>query len=67
MGPQIYDALGSKGESLQEALSYSTDAEQVVLAASGYLYVTGFVYSFMAVSVMLFPLMRDGGGQGFRC
>jgi hypothetical protein len=49
MGPQIYDALGSKGESLQEALSYSTDAEQVVLAASGYLYVTRFVYSFMAV------------------
>lgn len=41
--------------------------KQVVLAASGYLYVTGFVYSFMAVTVMLFSAYQGGGGQRFRC
>jgi Na+-driven multidrug efflux pump len=38
-----------------------THVEEVVLAASGYFCVTGFAYGFMAVSVMLFPLIRDGG------
>jgi len=44
-----------------------TDAGQVVLASSGYFRVTGFAYSFMAVSVMLFSAIRDRGGQRFRC
>jgi Na+-driven multidrug efflux pump len=38
-----------------------TDAEQVVLAASGYFHATGFVYSFMAVSVMLFSAYQGWG------
>jgi len=38
-----------------------THAEEVVLAASGYFYVTGFVYSFMAVSVMLFSAYQGWG------
>ena len=44
-----------------------THVEEVVIAASGYLSVTGFVYSFMAVSVILFSAFWDGGGQRFRC
>ena len=38
-----------------------THVEEVVLAASGYFYVTGFVYSFMAVSVMLFSAYQGWG------
>ena len=38
-----------------------TNAEQVVLAASGYFCVTVFVYSFMAVSVMLFSAYQGWG------
>jgi Na+-driven multidrug efflux pump len=38
-----------------------TDAKQVVLAASGYFHVIGFVHSFMAVSVMLFSAYQGWG------
>jgi Na+-driven multidrug efflux pump len=49
------------------ALRYREDGssnsllEEVVLAASGYFRVTGFVYSFMAVSVMLFSAYQGWG------
>jgi Na+-driven multidrug efflux pump len=38
-----------------------THAEEVVLAASSYFRVTGFAYSFMALSVMLFSAYQGWG------
>jgi hypothetical protein len=41
-----------------------THVEEVVLAASGYFRVTGFIW---LCRRYCFPLIRDGEGQRFRC